>query len=605
MLGINTNQFTFFTVFGVTLVLPGFCPVAIASTSTFLVDDEPLTTTELAQTAPTLPKPDFQRPATQPTPAVPPPTLPPADELLPQVPASPGLPSNDRPTGELPGSIVVKKFKITGSTVFSAAELDRVTAPFINRPLDFAQLLQAANEITQLYQRNGYISSGAYLPGNQTFDVNGGTIEIRVLEGRVEDIVVTGTSRLHPSYIKNRIGLGTNGILKIDRLVESLQLLQQDPLIKSITAELVSGQQPNTSNVYLKVTENPNWQAFVGVANNRTPSVGEILAQVSLAQNNLTGNGDSMMVTYGRGEGSSVVDINYTLPLNPHNGTLRLQYSNTSSRVVEAPFDRLDINSSGEDFSLTYRQPILRTPTQELALGLSLARRETNTGYLLTILGQRIGYPSPGADANGGMRVAAVRFFQDYTTKDSQQVFAARSQISIGLNSLGSTSNTTAPDSQFLTWRGQAQYVRALAPNSLLVLKLEGQLADRPLLALEQIGLGGQDTVRGYRQDLLLADNGILASAEVRLPVFTSADSPRIFQIVPFLDFGYAWNQPNNPGSNPNPSLITSGGLGLRYQEGGFNAKLDYGIPFTTIEGNKRTGQEQGFHFSASYNYTF
>ena len=185
-------------------------------------------------------------------------------------------------------------------------------------------------------------------------------------------------------------------------------------------------------------------------------------------------------------------------------------------------------------------------------------------------------------------------------------MFAMRSQVSFGVNALGASINSGSPDSQFLTWRGQAQYVRALAPNSIFLFKLETQLADRPLLALEQIGLGGQDTVRGYRQDLLLADNGVIASAEVRLPIFTAPESKQIVQVVPFLDFGWGWNKPNNPSPNPTPNTIASGGLGLRYQGGdNFSAKLDYGIPFNAIDTSKRTGQEKGFYFSLNYNQSF
>ena len=557
----------------------------------------------LAQAVPTVPRPDFQRPAPQPS-EPPKPLLPPSQEILPVTP-TPNLPSQPVTPGELPTAIVIKRFEVTGSTVFTPADIAQITGRFSNRSLDFAQLQQVASEITQLYVRNGYINSGAYIPGNQSFDVNGGTIEIKVIEGRVEDIVVTGTGRLSPDYIRSRIALGANKPLKIDRLIESLQLLQLDPLIKSISTELVSGQQPGTSIVQLKITEAPNWQVGINIANNRTPSVGEIQSQISVSHSDVSGLGDAIGVAYAKSEASSVFDINYTLPLNPKNGTLRFQYSNSNSRVIETPFDRLDINSSGQDFGLTYRQPIIQTPAKEFALGVTLARRETNTGYLFSVVGERIGYPTPGADANGLTRVTAARFFQDYTVKDTQQVFALRSQLSLGINALGATINSSSPDSQFLTWRGQAQYVRALAPNSLLLVRVESQLADRPLLASEQIGLGGQDTVRGYRQDLLLADNGVIASAEVRLPIFTPADSKQVLQVVPFFDFGYAWNKPNNPSPNPNPSTIAAGGLGLRYQVSDFTAKLDYGIPFTAIDTIKRTGQEKGFYFSLNYNRSF
>jgi hemolysin activation/secretion protein len=455
-----------------------------------------------------------------------------------------------------------------------------------------------------LYTSKGYVNSGAYIPGSQSFDTQGGVVKIEIIEGRVEDIVVTGTQRLDPNYIKSRIALGANKPLKIDRLIESLRLLQLDPLIKSISTELVAGKDPGTSIVQLKIAENLTWKAGVNIANNRTPSIGDIQTQVYASQSNLTGLGDGIGISYGRSQASNALDLNYTLPLNPHNGTLKLQYGLSNSRVIEAPFDRLDINGTAQDLSLSYRQPLIQSPSEEFALGLTLGRKETNTGYLFAITGEKIGYPSPGADVNGITRITAARFFQDYTIRDTQQVFAARSQVSMGINALGATVTPSSPDGKFLSWRGQAQYVRALAPDSIFLVKLESQLADRPLVALEQIGFGGQDTVRGYRQDLVLGDSGVIASAEARFPIFTPPGSKQLLQIVPFVDFGVAWNKP--PFATTTPSTIGSAGLGLRYQGGdNFFAKLDYGIPFTSIEQVKRTAQEKGFYFSLGYNHSF
>jgi hemolysin activation/secretion protein len=528
------------------------------------------------------------------------PTLPPPEQLLP----TPNTPPTTTIPNDFSAKIIVKKFDITGSTVFSPSELQKITASLTNRPIGFNELLQAANQITELYAKNGYINSGAFIPGNQTFDIAGGTVKIEIIEGSVEDIVVTGTQRLNPKYIKSRVAIGASKPLKVDRLLESLRLLQLDPLIKNISTELAAGREPSTSIVNLKVTENPTWRAGITAGNNRTPSVGELIAQASLSNSNLTGAGDGLVLSYGRSEASNIYDLNYTLPINPRNGTLKFQYSRSNSRVVENPFDRLDINGTAQDISVGYRQPLLQTTAQEFALGITIANRETNTGYLASIIGDRVGYPSPGADDNGVTRITAARLFQDYTLRDSQQVFAARSQVSFGVNTLDATVSPSSPNSNFVTWRGQGQYVRALAPNSILLLKLEGQIADRPLVALEQIGVGGQDTVRGYRQDLLLGDNGLLASAEVRIPIFTPAESKQVLQIVPFVDFGVVSNQAPNP--NPKNDTIASGGIGLRYQSGdNFFAKLDYGVPFTAIDQPKRTGQEKGLHFSMGYSQSF
>jgi hemolysin activation/secretion protein len=561
-----------------------------------------------AQVPPALPRPDFQRPAPEPNkplqPNEPPqPVLPPSQDIIPATPAPnlPGKPSN--PT-EFPNKITVQRFEIIGNTVLTQAELAKITSAATNKPLDFAQLLQVTSDITQLYVSKGYVNSGAYLPGNQSFDTQNAVVRIEIIEGRVEDIVITGTQRLNPNYIRSRIGLGAVQPLKLDRLIASLQLLQLDPLIKSISTELVAGKEPGTSVVQIKVSENPTWRAGVNIANNRTPSIGEIQAQAAISQNNLFGLGDGIGVSYAKTEGSNAFDVNYTLPLNPRNGTLRLQYSNSNSRVVEPPFDRLDIKAKSQDISLTYRQPIIQTPAQEFAMGVTLTRRKSNTVYLQSVIGEAIPYPVAGIDANGNTLVTAARFFQDYSIRDSQQVFATRSQLSVGINAFNATIAPSSPDSQFVSWRGQAQYVRALAPNSTFLVKLESQLADRPLLSLEQIGLGGQDTVRGYRQDLLLGDNGLLASAEARFPVFTPPGSKQVLQIVPFIDFGVAWNKSNNTSIAPN--TIASGGLGLRYQSNDdLLVKLDYGIPFTTIDSTKPTGQEKGFYFSVNYNRSF
>jgi hemolysin activation/secretion protein len=556
-----------------------------------------------AQTPPGLPAPDFQRPA--PTPSEPPqPILPPLQEILPVTP-TPNLPSQPPPVSEFPDKITVQRFEVNGSTVFSATELSKITAPLTNKPIDFAQLLQVANDITQLYTSKGYVNSGAYIPGDQSFGKEGAVVKIAIVEGSVEDIVITGNQRLDPNYIKSRIALGAGKPLKIDRLIERLQILQQDPLIKSLATELTAGKTPGTSVIQIKVAENPTWIAGVTIANNRTPSIGEIQALFNITQTNLTGLGDGLNLSYGKSEGSNSLDLNYNLPVNPNNGTVRLQYSTSNSRVVESPFDRLDINGTAQDIALSYRQPLLQTPSQEFALGVTLNHRVTDTGYLRAVIGDRIGYPSPGANANGVTRLTAIRFSQDYVTRDTQQVFAARSQVSVGINALNSTNNSSSPDGKFLTWRGQAQYVRALAPNSIFLAKVESQLADRPLVPLEQIGFGGQDTVRGYRQDLLLGDNGVLASIEARFPLFSTPDRSQLLQIAPFFDMAWIGNKPGNTPS-PRVNTIASTGVGLRYQTGdNFSAKLDYGIPFTAIEGGRRTGQEKGFYFSLNYNRSF
>ena len=204
-----------------------------------------------------------------------------------------------------------------------------------------------------------------------------------------------------------------------------------------------------------------------------------------------------------------------------------------------------------------------------------------------------------------------MRFFQDYVQRSDREVFAARSQLSFGVGWFDATQNATAPDSRFLAWRGQAQWTRLLAPDSLLIVRSDLQLSAssaprsvRALVPLEQIGIGGVETVRGYRQDALLTDNGFLFSTELRLPILRTASRTGVLQLTPFVDVGAGWNRGGNNNSSSNP--LVGVGLGLLWRQGdNFSARLDWGIPIVSVDSEKRTLQENGIYFSIRYSPSF
>lgn len=213
---------------------------------------------------------------------------------------------------------------------------------------------------------------------------------------------------------------------------------------------------------------------------------------------------------------------------------------------------------------------------------------------------------SPGADEEGHTQISALRFFQDWTQRGSREVFAVRSQFSLGLDLFDASVNEVEPDSRFFAWRGQVQWVRLLAPDTLLVLRSDAQLATTTLVPIEQFSLGGQETVRGYRQDALLSDSGAFASAEVRLPLYRARSQESILQLTPFVDFGTTWDSSKeaNSGLNSDFYPLVSVGFGLRWQRGDqFTARLDWGIPLISIEDSgASTLQENGVYFSVLYN---
>jgi hemolysin activation/secretion protein len=524
------------------------------------------------------------------------PQLPSPDQLLPG--QTPSVGPGDSP--DAPAMVRVERFQLEGVSARAFSSADRKTledslAELTGRELTFAELLQARSLVTQFYVDRGYVTSGAFIPP-QTLD--NGVVIIQVVEGTLEDINVSGLERLQRSYVRDRLRLAARTPLNVDRLLEGLQLLQLDPLIGNISADLQAGTQPGTSVLEVTVREADTLNTQFSFNNARSPSVGSFRRQVQLTQANLFGFGDEISAGYSNTDGSDGFDLSYSLPLNPRNGKLRLAAGFTDSRVIEDPFDQLDITATSRYYELSFRQPIVQTPGEELALGLTFSRQESQTELGINDIGPFA--LSPGADDQGRTRVSALRFFQEWTQRDSRQVLAARSQFSLGLDAFDATVNDSAPDSRFFSWRGQGQWVRLLAPDTLLLVRGDVQLADRDLLPLEQFGLGGQESVRGYRQDALLTDNGALLSTEVRIPILRLGRRNRgVVQIVPFIDFGTAWN---NKGDDPDPNQLVGTGLGLLWRQGNnFTARLDWGIPLVDVDSNKRTWQENGLYFSVVY----
>ena len=91
------------------------------------------------------------------------------------------------------------------------------------------------------------------------------------------------------------------------------------------------------------------------------------------------------------------------------------------------------------------------------------------------------------------------------------------------------------------------------------MLRGDVQLADRPIVSLEQFSLGGIGNVKGYRQNSLLTDHGIFAEMELRFPVYRLPENHLVVQLVPFLNYGQGWNS----GELSAPPINELGSVGI------------------------------------------
>ncbi|MEO0948323.1 MAG: POTRA domain-containing protein, partial [Cyanobacteria bacterium J06641_5] len=343
-----------------------------------------------------------------PTPAEPPtsplPERPPVLET-PEIPAPAPLPD----VVDTPQAIALAGFAFRGNTAFTQAELQAVLADLVGESVTFNDLLQAANRITAFYVSQGFITTGAYLPSQE---LEGGTVEIQIVEGRLEDINVTVLEgRLKPGYVRRRIARGAGTPFNINRLQEVLQLLQVDPLIGTIRAELLAGVRPGENVLEVGVASADSFAVKAFLNNERNPVVGTFERGIELTEGNLIGFGDRLSLFYSNTDGSNRFEFGYAVPINATNGRLSFDTRLTDNNLVEPPFDDLDIDINVREFEIGFRQPVLQrasaTSAQELSLGVSFARRASDSSIL------DVDFPVlPGADAEGDIRLSVLQFTQ-------------------------------------------------------------------------------------------------------------------------------------------------------------------------------------------------
>jgi len=526
----------------------------------------------------------------------------PRDEPLPEPPAQvpkpaielpPAVPRPQEPALSRGVRVMPRAFRFVGNTVVPEADLQTIAAPLVGRPIGNAELEELRLAVTRRYVEAGYVNSGAVIPDQ---DVSDGTITLRIIEGRLSEIVVGGPHHFRPTYLRDRLALGAGPPLNVNELQERMQLILQDPQIERMEAQLAPGVERGDAVLRVDVTEAKRFLAGVTLSNDRSPVVGEYQAEAFAAARNLLGRGDALTLRAAGTEGIGDYSAGFSLPVSARGTLLNLRYTRTRSTVVEPPLDQLDIGARSYSFDAALAHPLYESLRRVLTASIALSRRATQSLFL--------GEPSPfipGAP-DGRTTVSVLRFGLDGVSRSQQEVVAGRVLVSRGLDAFGATvsSDPRIPDSRFTALLGQFQWVRALSRDGQLLVRADGQYANDALLGPEKYSLGGLDSVRGYRKDALVRDNGWFASAEYRhlvgrVPVMGSATPDEgAVRLAAFADYGRAWDKAGPPNV---PKVLSSVGTGVRWEPArGADFLLYYGYALRDLDTPTRGPSDRGIH---------
>ncbi len=498
----------------------------------------------------------------------------------------------------------VDNFEFVGNRVFSDQELNNVVEKYRNRKLTSLDLEELRLTVTKHYIDHGYINSGTLIPDQ---DLANNTLILKIIEGKLSQINVRSDGSLKTKYYADRISLGTNKVLNISNLQENLFLLQQNPRVKQINAALEPGAALGESVLDVNVTEEKLYKASFQLDNYAPPSIGEVRGTLDFTYLSLSGVGDTINVYYRQTEGAKEGGLYYLRPITPDEILLRLEYVKSAAEIIDenAPSG---ISSKAYTAKAGIYFPIIKTANEELNFEVLLDRRQNKPGSDLA----KGFFTSCKQDPNEPeeCNLTALRVTQSWLKRNAREVYFLRHTMSIGLNMLNATISTETrdnfgnitqyageQDSQFVKWLGQFQWAKRFSWQNIQTLfRSDLQISNDSLMSMEKLTVGGVYTVRGYRENQLVRDNGFIASLEARLPIFRRGLSKQQLQAVIFTDYGIAKDRTASARSQ----ALYSVGLGLKYDiHDRLTANLYWAHPHPLkIENTGDALQDKGWHMA-------
>jgi hemolysin activation/secretion protein len=503
----------------------------------------------------------------------------------------PSTPSSGFPTGT---KVRFDRVVFRGNTVFSSDELEVVAAPYLRREVGASELEELRQKLTRHYVDRGYVNSGALLAS----DTGGGQVVFDVIEGRLTGVRVAGMERLNEDYVVRRLVRDVDGPLNLELLRERFALLLGDPLFARMNGRLTPGERPGEAFFDVEAVRARPYQLRASLNNYRPPSIGSQTLALNGWVRNLTGYGDQLeaglqtSTEHSHGTRSNVA---WRVPLGYSGTQMSVAFDSGVSSVIEEPTSALGITSKLTGSEVGISQTLFEGLQHKLMIGVDRVKRQNDT----FLLGIPFSF-NPG-EPNGVTKERLWRFWQDYSYRTETSVLALRSTFTSGKNNLEivpGLPSSNSPKSRFNVWLGQAQYAYQVSgAGAQVVGRITAQRTGDRLLALDGISIGGVNSVRGFRENQLVRDEGAIVNLEFEYPVLRGSGSGFSATVIPFYDHGQGSNKAESA------ERLSSWGLASRIRWKGFSLDVVLAkrlVSPVSAGTNRSTLQDKGVHVQLS-----
>ena len=480
--------------------------------------------------------------------------------------------------GPVPGStdkvFVLNNILIDGLTVYQPSDLLPLYSDLLGQPVSFADLNRIARELSLRYRRDGFVLSRAILPPQQ---IVGGVVRLQAIEGRVTAIEFSGATVPQGDLVRAMANRILSPGPTRSRDLERYLLLIDD--LPGITARslLQPGNAPGTASLVIFIDTNP-FEGSLSLDNRGTRSVGPYRGTLVGATNSLFGRHERTtlrgIITGFVGQTRELRFAEFLHEQQIGSRGIRVRGRAAISHLHpggRAASSRIEGQSWLAEIRGQY--PLVRTRQFNTNLFFGFRALHARTDVLEVRVAKD--------------RVRKFWFLSrvDYTD-DIGGVNELDLEITQGAEILYATQDglgRSRSNGRHEFTRGNFEFTRIQDLSNGFSARISGmgQLAASPLLASEEIGLGGTQFGRGYDGGEISGDDGIAGLIEVRFRQRPTTPYVESYQLYAFYDGGIVWNIDPVVGESRRESLASLGG-GLRFNlMGDLSGYMEIGVPLT------------------------
>ena len=452
-----------------------------------------------------------------------------------------------------PSRFTVNAFRINGVTLVHEALLQSALAPWLNRPISFADLQAAARALADVYRAQGWLAR-PQVPAQELVD---GVVTLNVVEARLGQVRIDDggqPSRADRRRLERTLSAHQQADrpLNLDSIDRAVNVLNNSPGLR-MDAVLAPGELPGQTDVVLKPQDQPVFSASALLDNQGARSTGSTRASVNVAVRSPAGWSDELLLAaQTTGAGNDHFSLNYSLPVGYDGWRLAAHAAALNYRLM-GEFSSAQAEGGARTLGVLLRFPLSFPRHRSVSLSLGLESRSYRNDANSAVASDKrllTGVVSVSGDAADGLGRGGLTTWSTSLTAG---------KLDLSANAGYEAADAAGPRSagRYARFSWSLARLQHLSERNALWISVSGQNASSNLDSSEKFSLGGANGVRAYPGLEGSGDSAWLATAEWRYSPLPG------LQFTAFYDHGQVQVNRNGFAGAPALNDITLKGAGL------------------------------------------